>query len=60
MAKFEYHLLPVGESFLNANRGGDAKETLNTFGRDGWDIAAVIPSTKPGETTLILRREMSD
>lgn len=59
MTKYEYHTLTVSEEWLTQNSGGDANHTLNGFGADGWDIAAVMPrSEKPG-AVIFLRRPTS-
>ena len=57
MSQFEYHILRANDRFLTRNGGGDASETLNDFGKDGWEICAALDGTDHGEYILILRRE---
>jgi hypothetical protein len=56
--RYEYDVRNVSESWFAHNDGVNAMNELTQLGREGFDLAAVVPRPEGG-FTLVLRRETS-
>jgi hypothetical protein len=53
MTKWEYRVIELGAGFI-----GVTQDRLNDLGRDGWEVAAVVP--RGVNHTIILKRVPRD
>jgi Domain of unknown function (DUF4177) len=64
-AEWQYKVFTVDE-FINTGNGGTIEDKLNEYGKDGWELAGIMPkktqslgnSSKLPEDSVVLKKQL--